>query len=142
MSEPIFRIKYSTNDVDIPQGFLTRDAFSVYDENDNRLMVVNYDEEEQYYKRIPDYVLEINGETVLFHEHIVCERSHTEYFDETLKGTIVKGDPLLKFFSQKVCDLITLNTYTKDYFEYSDGCSIQECLNNIYSRDYYILFEY
>jgi hypothetical protein len=142
MSEPEFRIKCSTNDVAIPQGFLTRDAFSVYDKNDKRLMVMNYDEDDQYYNKIPDYVLKINGETVLFHEHIVCESSHTEYFDETLKGTIVKGDPLLKFFSQKLCDLITLNTYTKDYFEYSDGCSIQECLNNIYSRDYYILFEY
>jgi hypothetical protein len=142
MSEPEFCIKYSTNDVEIPQGFLTRDAYSVYDKNDKRLMVMNYDEDDQYYNKIQDYVLEINGETVLFHEHIVCENSHTEYFYETLKGTIVKGDPLLKFFSQKVCDLITLNTYTKDYFEYSDGCSIQECLNNIYSRDYYILFEY
>ena len=142
MSEPVFCIKCSTNDVAIPQGFLTRDAFSVYDKNDKRLMVMNYDEDDQYYNKIPDYVLKINGETVLFHEHNVCDRSHKEDFYETLKGTIVKGDPLLKFFSQKLCDLITLNTYTKDYFEYSDGCSIQDCLNNIYSRDYYILFEY
>ena len=58
MSEPEFRIKYSTNDVVIPQGFLTRDAFSVYDENDNRLMVVNYDEEEQYFLSQINYFFE------------------------------------------------------------------------------------
>jgi hypothetical protein len=143
MSEPTFTIKDSSNDVDIPQGFLTRPSYSVFDKNGKRLMVLAYDDEDEHqYKQIPDYVCSIDGRDVLFHEHTVCDRTHKEDFYDPLKGTIIEGDPLLKFFSQKLCDLITLNTYTNDDFEYSDSCSIEECLNNIYSRDYYILFDY